>query len=130
MRQFTNRNNQIQQAQPINQPITCNYCGRMGHGFNECRTRIYHSRRPNQSNQSVQPNSFKNHRKLKCFKCNRFGHIASECRSKNIMSVEVQDNPQNKSSTDSSSVYRILMLHEVGPDISINPTIDLKHNAL
>ncbi|CAH0730521.1 unnamed protein product, partial [Brenthis ino] len=62
------------------EPLTCNYCGKLGHKINDCRKRkfnAYQTQSASTNSSSVAtPNMKKN---VICFTCGEKGHIATHC---------------------------------------------------
>ncbi|XP_044570229.1 uncharacterized protein LOC116654501 [Drosophila ananassae] len=60
-------------------PTECNYCGKGGHKYAECRARLEKGQSKGKINSSSNMTGPKDWSSVKCFKCDEIGHFASAC---------------------------------------------------
>ncbi|XP_062142643.1 uncharacterized protein LOC133850536 [Drosophila sulfurigaster albostrigata] len=60
-------------------PMKCNYCGKAGHKYAECRARLEKGQSKGKIHSGSNMTGPKDRSSVKCFKCDEMGHFASAC---------------------------------------------------
>jgi len=118
----TPRNSNARNTNNI-QRTRCTFCNKLGHHYNECRSRLGTNQPRNQYQKNV----------MRCARCYRVGHTIANCRANTkVMTVAITDSENKDVKSDSSanskndsSIYRLLMFKDCSEDVQINST----HNS-